>query len=101
LTPLDQVKPVPLPAAAPPATRPATATIVVSVPAGARVFVEDRPTTQTGAERQFETGQLLPGRTYTYAIRAEHDRDGRANSQTKRVTVRAGETAEVRFAWPY
>jgi uncharacterized protein (TIGR03000 family) len=100
LTALDQIKAVPPPTAAAVATKPAKATIVVRVPAGAKVFIEDRPTTQTGVERQFETAELQPGRSYTYAVRAEQDRDGRANTQTKSVTVRASETAEVTFAWP-
>jgi uncharacterized protein (TIGR03000 family) len=96
VSPLEQIRPVPQP---PPATQPLTATIVVGVPAQARVFVEDRPTTQAGPQRYFETAPLLPGRAYTYAIRAEEDREGRSNRQEKRVTVRAGETAEVQFTW--
>jgi uncharacterized protein (TIGR03000 family) len=96
ITRIDQVNPLPPP---PLPTAPATATILVHVPAGAKVFVEDRPTVQGGTDRYFETAKLLPGRSYTYAIRAQEDREGRATSQVKRVTVRAGETAEVRFSW--
>jgi uncharacterized protein (TIGR03000 family) len=102
LTPLDQVRPVAPPAGSKPAaTSPRAAEIVVHVPAGAKVFVEERPTRQTGPDRHFETAELLPGRAYTYAIRAEQDRGGRTVSQTKRVTVRAGERATVRFEWAY
>ena len=99
LTSLGQVKPVPPPAGSGPATTPKPAEVVVYVPAGAKVFVEDRPTSLTGAERHFETATLLPGRAYTYTVRAELDRQGRSVRQEKRVTVRAGEVAEVRFEW--
>ena len=97
LTPLAKVTPAPPPAGAPVATAPRTAEIVVRVPVAAKVFVEDRPTKQRGVERLFETAELQPGRTYTYTIRAELVRDGRTVSETKRVTVRAGESTQVRF----
>jgi uncharacterized protein (TIGR03000 family) len=96
LTPLDQIKPVTPPAVTAVPTTPAVAEIVVRVPAGAKVFVEDRVTTQTGTERHFETAALQAGRSYTYTLRAEQDQ----NSQTKKVTVRAGETVQVTFTWP-
>jgi uncharacterized protein (TIGR03000 family) len=97
LTPFDRVKAAPLPGGANVVTIPKPGEIVVRVPAGSKVFVEDRPTKLVGPERHFETAELQPGRAYTYAIRAELDRDGRALNETKRVTVRAGETVEVRF----
>lgn len=99
LTPLNMVTPTPPPVEAKVVTRPQAAEIVVRVPASAKVFVEDRPTKQVGTERRFETADLQPGRPYTYAIRAEVDRDGQKLSETKRVTVRSGETADVRFEW--
>jgi uncharacterized protein (TIGR03000 family) len=99
LTPFDRVKAAPLPGGAKVVTSPKPAEIVVRVPAGSKVFVEDRPTKLVGPERHFETAELQPGRAYTYAIRAELDGDGRTRNETKRVTVRAGETVEVRFEW--
>jgi uncharacterized protein (TIGR03000 family) len=97
LMPLARVKPAPPAAEVKVPTSPKAAEIVVRVPVGAKVFVEDRPTKQAGPERHFETAKLQPGRAYTYAIRAELDRDGRTLRETKRVTVRAGETTDVRF----
>jgi uncharacterized protein (TIGR03000 family) len=90
LTPLNRVHPQP------PAP-PAPAEIIVHVPAGSKLFVEERVTKLTGTERHFETANLQPDRTYTYAIRAEELRAGRTVSQTKRVTVRSGNTLDVRF----
>jgi uncharacterized protein (TIGR03000 family) len=64
-------------------------------PEGVRLFIEDRPTRQTTAERRFETPPLEPGRVYTYTLRAEQP--GAAAAETKRVQVRAGEVVAVRF----
>jgi uncharacterized protein (TIGR03000 family) len=98
-SPLDQVKPVPLPAAPKAATAAATAEIVAHVPAGTKLFVEGRATVQTGTVRHFETAELQPGRDYTYTIRAELDRGGQKLTREKKVTVRAGETKDLRFEW--
>jgi uncharacterized protein (TIGR03000 family) len=100
LTPLDRVKAAPAVAGGNVVTSPKPGEIVVRVPAGSKVFVEDRPTKLIGPVRHFETAELQPGRAYTYAIRAELDGDGRTLNETKRVTVRAGETVEVRFELP-
>jgi uncharacterized protein (TIGR03000 family) len=100
LVPLDRVKLLSPPPAPKVATSPQSAELVVRVPAGAKVFVEDRPTTSTGPERHFETAELQPGRPYTYSIRADLDRDGKTVSQVKKVTVKAGELANVAFDWP-
>jgi uncharacterized protein (TIGR03000 family) len=93
LTALSRVAPVPV---APPS--PQSAEIIVHVPAGAKVFVEGRPTKSVGPERHFETAPLQPDREYTYSLRTVVARDGRPDEvQTRRVTVRAGEIAKVRF----
>jgi uncharacterized protein (TIGR03000 family) len=98
-SPLEQVKPAPQPAGPKAATAAATAEIVARVPAGTNLFVEGRATVQTGTVRHFETAGLQPGRDYTYTIRAELDRGGQKLTQEKKVTVRAGETKDVRFEW--
>ena len=99
LTPIDKVKPVPPPATKVQANSEA-AEIVVRVPDKTRLFIEDRPTHLQGTVRHFVTARLQPGRAYTYSIRAELDLGGRALKQTKRVSVKAGETVTVRFDWP-
>jgi uncharacterized protein (TIGR03000 family) len=97
LTPIARATPAPEPVALQPKT-PQSAEIVVYLPAEAKVFIEDRPTTSTGPERHFETDPLQPGRTYTYTLRVEMPDDSESDDpQTKRITVRAGETVEVRF----
>jgi uncharacterized protein (TIGR03000 family) len=76
---------------------PAPARVVVQLPADARLFVDDDPCPLTSAKRSFNTPDLRPGVTYHYTIRAEVTRDGRAVTESKRVTVRAGEETVVEF----
>jgi uncharacterized protein (TIGR03000 family) len=95
LTPLDQVSPVAPPSAPTDAGEPAL--ILVRIPAGATLFIEDRPTEQTGATRRFETPDLEPGRVYTYTLRAELPRGDGTATETHKVSVSAGETAQVSF----
>ena len=45
-----------------------SAAIRVSLPADAQVFVNDRPTTSTGAERSYVSRGLEGGRTYAYQL---------------------------------
>lgn len=95
LTPLDQVQPAPRPSTSPGDPRPAE--LLVRVPAGATVFIEDRPTTQSGPVRLFETAPLSASRDYTYSVRAELHHAGRSVNEVKHVTVRAGEIVELKF----
>jgi uncharacterized protein (TIGR03000 family) len=75
-----------------------TATIQVTVPADAKVFVDGSVTTQTGAQRKFESPQLAPGFDYSYDLKVVwHDRDGTEVTQTRRVAVRANATINVNF----
>ena len=73
------------------------AELIVTVPAGAKLFVDDQPSTQTAAERRFMTPDLPPGRTFYYVLRLEAERDGRAWSQSRRVEVTAGAEVRVTF----
>jgi uncharacterized protein (TIGR03000 family) len=76
------------------------ATIVVRVPADAKVYFDDRPTQQTGEERTFVTPSLPPRRTFHYSLRTEVVSGGRIVSKIERVTVRAGETIAVEGVKP-
>ncbi len=76
----------------------ARGTVVVKLPADARLYAEGRQLNQTSAERTFVTPPLPAGRDYTYTFRAEYERGGETISQAKRVTVRPGHTAAVEFA---
>jgi uncharacterized protein (TIGR03000 family) len=75
----------------------AAATITVKVPAGAKLYFDDGPTQQSGAMRTFVTPDLRPGKEYVYQVKVEYLRDGRTMTQTKPVTVRAGQTSRVEF----
>lgn len=80
------------PAAAKPAIE---ARIIVHMPPQAALLIDDQPTMQRSSTRIFSTPPLEPGKTYTYTLRAELNRDGRFVSQTKKVEVRAGQPSEV------
>jgi uncharacterized protein (TIGR03000 family) len=75
-----------------------TATIQVTVPAGAKVYVDGNITSQTGAQRNFESPQLAPGTDFSYDLKVVwHDKDGTEVTQTRRVAVRANASISVNF----
>jgi uncharacterized protein (TIGR03000 family) len=73
------------------------ATIVVSLPADARLIVDGTPTTSTSERRTLVTPVLENGTTYVYTMQAEVTREGRVMTQSQQVTVRGGETSNVQF----
>ncbi|MBA4067831.1 MAG: hypothetical protein C0501_29855, partial [Isosphaera sp.] len=73
------------------------ATVVVRLPADAKLFVDARPLNLTGAERKFVSPELPAGGEFAYRFRAEYERDGETVSVTRRVAVRAGATVAVEF----
>lgn len=74
---------------------PATATILVSLPADAKLMVDGQATTSTSTERLLETPTLTPGMVYQYTLKAEYMKDGQMTSVTKMVEVRAGVETRV------
>jgi uncharacterized protein (TIGR03000 family) len=94
--PLVPRYPVPL-AAVPALPAAATANLVVEVPENAEIWFDGNKTAQTGASRNFVSPPLVPGRMYTYEIRARWKDNGRAAEQTQIVMVRAGEQVHVTF----
>jgi len=75
-----------------------TASIRVTVPAGATVWFDDNKTTQTGSERLFESPPLTPGRHYSYDLKAQwRDQDGKEVTQTRHVDVSANASVSVEF----
>jgi uncharacterized protein (TIGR03000 family) len=98
--PPSQTRPAPAPLPAPQKTGlSAPATIVVSVPADAKVTVDGRPTASNSTRRTLITPALEQGAEYVYSLRAEVTRDGQTLAQTQQVTVRAGETFQVPFSF--
>ena len=73
------------------------ATIIVSLPADARLIVDGTATTSTSERRTLVTPVLENGTTYVYTMQAEVTREGRVQTQTQQVTVRGGETSNVQF----
>jgi len=75
----------------------APATIVVSLPAEARLIVDGASTNSTSERRTLLTPSLEFGSTYIYTMQAELVRDGQTLRQTQEVTVRGGEVSNVTF----
>jgi uncharacterized protein (TIGR03000 family) len=74
---------------------PAPATIIVSLPAEARLSIDDSITNSTSDRRVFVSPELNPGREYHYTLKAEWNRDGKPVSVTKQVAVSAGNETMV------
>jgi uncharacterized protein (TIGR03000 family) len=73
------------------------ATVIVQLPANARLSVDGQYADLTSATRSFVTPELEPGKDYYYTIQAEATREGQALSKSQRVVVRAGQTSRVDF----
>lgn len=82
---------------APEAAADGEASIRVVVPADAKVYVNDRATTSTGAERSYVSRGLRGGRTYAYQLRVEFERDGETVVENKLVRLHAGEQVDLSF----
>jgi uncharacterized protein (TIGR03000 family) len=76
---------------------PGPATILVSLPADAKLFFNGTKTVSTSANRTFVSPALQPGKVYSYTLQAEVVRDGKVVTMAKKVEVRAGEATEVSF----
>lgn len=69
----------------------------IRVPANATIWFDGEKTTQTGSLREFVSPPLAPGRQYAYELRARWTEDGREVTQSRRITVRAGERVSITF----
>ncbi len=77
-----------------------TATLIVSLPADAKLLIDGNETTSETARRVFETPALQAGREFEYTLQAKVVRDGKTEVITQQVTVRAGEETVVRMEMP-
>lgn len=75
----------------------APARLIVEVPANAKVFIDDTPTTSNSAVRTFVTPPLDRAKSYAYTVRVEVMRDGEPVSETKTVPVTAGGISRLSF----
>ena len=73
------------------------ALVVVSLPAEAKLFLNNQPTRSQGTVRNFLTPPLEPGATFTYVLRAELVHGGQVRVQTQEITFQAGRQANVTF----
>jgi uncharacterized protein (TIGR03000 family) len=96
------VAPAPAPAPEPKkeATGPTPATIVVTLPPGAKLSIDDTPTQATGPQRTFATPALSPGQVYHYTLKADLDRNGQTVSTSQRINVQAGQETRVTLNLP-
>jgi uncharacterized protein (TIGR03000 family) len=79
---------------------PAAATIVVELPADAKLTVDGTATTQTSARRLFTTPELKRDQDYTYTFEAEFSHEGKNITLSREVIVRGGQQTSVRFDAP-
>lgn len=79
---------------------PASATIIVSLPAEAKLSVDGVVTTSASVQRVFVSPALERGKDYSYTLKADFVSGGKTVSVSKKVTVRAGEETRVSFEAP-
>jgi uncharacterized protein (TIGR03000 family) len=78
----------------------APATIVVALPADAKLLIDNEATSSTGGSRVFQSPALNPGKEYQYTLTAQVVRDGKPIKAEKVVTVKAGQTTPVTLTLP-
>ncbi|MFN4260991.1 MAG: TIGR03000 domain-containing protein [Gemmataceae bacterium] len=74
--------------------------MTVQLPADAKMYIDDQLANLSTGTRTFRTPELERNRDYYYDIKVEAVRDGQTVSDSKRVVVRAGQQARVRFDDP-
>jgi len=72
--------------------------VTITAPADVSLTVDGQPLAMQGTRRTFETPALEAGHIYSYVFRAEGQRDGKVIVRERKVTVRAGEAAQVDFS---
>jgi len=78
----------------------APATLVVNLPADAKLKVGEQQTTQTSERRVFVSPKLSPGQVYTYNLKAEVVRQGKPISWQETVSVQAGKQTQISMKVP-
>jgi len=74
-------------------------TIIVDVPADARVIINDHQTHSTGTSRTYYSRGLIPARDYPYRVRVVGQYLGKPWSREQTVVLRAGETKRLVFRY--
>lgn len=71
--------------------------LTVSVPEGAKIFVNDKPTTTTGTFRRYKTPSIDSETSLTYQVKAVVEKDGQQLTQTKVVDLTSGDSKHLEF----
>jgi uncharacterized protein (TIGR03000 family) len=79
------------------ATADKPATLIIRLPADARLVVDEKATEQTGEVRRFYSPPLPPGRTFRYTLEATWTSQGKTVLRKRVARVRAGEETRVDF----
>jgi uncharacterized protein (TIGR03000 family) len=74
-----------------------SAVIEVTVPSGAKVFVNDKETTSPGGSRSYVSNNLQAGQTYLYKFRVEFVQDGKTVVKNESVKLSAGDRVALSF----
>jgi uncharacterized protein (TIGR03000 family) len=77
--------------------RPDRATVVVKLPADAKLYVDDVLCPMTSNKRSFRTPRLEQGRRYYYTLKVEATREGKPVKESRRVYLEAGKKVNVDF----
>jgi uncharacterized protein (TIGR03000 family) len=78
----------------------APATLVVTLPAAAKLLIDDNVTSSTTGTRVFVSPALKPGKEFTYTLKGELTVDGQTLTAIQEVKVRAGQETRVRLEFP-
>ncbi len=79
------------------AAEPAPAVIEIVLPPNAKLYVGDDLIRSKAGPHRLETPPLEKGKGYTYEFRIEIEHDGKTETFTRKVPVRAGETSKADF----
>jgi uncharacterized protein (TIGR03000 family) len=69
----------------------------INLPAESLVFVNGKPTKSTGGQRTFVARRLVPGKVYTFEVKAILNRDGQEVTRSEIVSVTGGNNRNVAF----
>lgn len=73
------------------------ANLMVTLPADATLTIDGYVTKSTSSQRLFTTPALETGKEFTYTLKATVNRDGKAETVTRVVSVRGGEQTTVQL----
>ena len=78
----------------------APARIRVTLPAEAKLMIDDFVTTSTSSTRVFASPALERGKVFYYTLKGELLRDGQTLTASKQVSLRAGQESRVAMEFP-